>query len=104
MGRQLSLPVLPPIAPGMSWTDLFGRSIDDITAETRRSRWEELKHRTTQEGRSIAEVWENCERQDCRHFCGGWCERQGLPSAFNPITKVPGMACMGLGYQAKGRA
>lgn len=105
MAKQLSLPVLPQVTRGMTWANLFGRSIDEVTPQTRRSRWEELKQLATEVERSaMVEVWENCERRDCRHFCGGWCERQGLPSAFNPITKITGMACMGFGYQAKGGA
>lgn len=107
MKGQLSLFQLPPVHRGISWQELFGRTIRDVDAATRRQRWDELKQMSLSiEDRDILaefECGEGCRDagRACVHFNAGWCDRIGLPASFNPVVRGLGMACCGVGFQAK---
>ena len=102
MRTKQSVVSLPQIQRGMGWTELFGRSINDTTADNRRARWERAKSLATQDELRSMEQYESCEHGGCAHFNAGWCEWNGLPSGYNPILRCYGMACMGCGYEPQG--
>ena len=77
----------------ISWSDLFDTT---MTSEIRKERWEQWKSLCEDKDDSIYyEDGEGCEK--CDYFNNGWCEIQGLPSGFNPLTRSIGMACLGIG-------
>lgn len=107
MSVQLPLFQLPPVTRGANWRDVFGDNIRALTPEQRRERWEQMKAlATTDDEREALAIWEQGEvclgRDDrpCRYYERGWCARQALPAAFNPVMRMYGMACMGVGYEA----
>ncbi len=94
--KQLTLHQLPPVHLRITWSELFGTTIKDLTHGDRKARWEELKKLNP----GLSGRWEDEEVcSTCKHVNRGWCELQGLPCAFNPIMKDYGMACMGVGYE-----
>lgn len=104
---QLSLFQLTPVHRGISWIDLFGRTTRDMDAATRRERWDAMKALSTsvEDREDIAwfESGEGCTdgKRTCAHFNTGWCDKIGLPASFNPVVRGLGMACCGVGFQAK---
>lgn len=97
--KQRATVSLPQVYRGMSWTELFGRSVHDTTHEDRRARWEQAKGIADSDELLTLRSYESCEHRGCEHFNAGWCEWSGLPSGFNPVLRCYGMACMGCGYQ-----
>ena len=51
------------------------------------------------------ETDEGCvdERGTCVHFSGGWCDLMGLPTGYNPVMRMLGMACYGVGFRIKSK-
>jgi len=101
---------VPLVQSKTTYIDLFGRSLQETTPQQRRENWDEyvglIEHAArrcppaaARTLRAIIEAHQDCEHQDCRHFCSGWCELQGLPAGFNPVMRTTGMACMGMGYE-----
>lgn len=109
MTSQLSLFQLPPVHRGISWMDLFGHTMRDMDAATRRERWEACKAIARgQDERQEMEMYETdegCvdERGTCVHFSGGWCDLMGLPTGYNPVMRMLGMACCGVGFRIKSK-
>lgn len=91
-----------------TWDELLGVKRTDMLDSERRKRWAtwiRIARHTV--GRDLARNWagrqERCS--DCRHSRGGWCIANGLPCSVNPYltrrTGVPGMACMGAGFEPR---
>lgn len=97
------------LSVGIRWPDLFQK---DMSPKVRRERWEKWKEIASghdEQGREMVAYWstENVDEtcSGCIHRDGDWCKYQELPCNVNPILTLQhgqiGMACMGLGYQAK---
>lgn len=81
----------------ISWHELFGRNMAAISPEIRRMRWDKWKGL---DGASPGS-WTNPEAcLGCKHLDADWCGMMGLPIGYNPVTQIPGMACMGCGYDS----
>lgn len=84
------------------WTDLLGAKPEVMPHEERRARWERWKALA---GNDVKDWWTDVEEtcSGCIHLDGDWCKNSELPAKVNPIltfsSGVPGMACMGLGYE-----
>jgi hypothetical protein len=91
---------LSPVTLEISFEALLGKRATDMSETVRQKRWEAWKKLAPE----VAEYWqpEGCE--GCRHLRGDWCSLQELPAAVNPILSyrqgMPGMACMGAGYES----
>lgn len=91
------------------WPELFGETKKDMSEKVRRKRWEQWKKLCAEQpdGKEVIEQWTNCEEgcSGCMHRDGDWCNLESLPCTVNPILtyqyNMLGLACMGLGYQAK---
>lgn len=90
-----------------SWEQIFGKNIKEFTPEKRRQNWLQMKQIfLSNNDQEIGEYWENYEgcfdeKGVCKHKAPneGWCNLQSLPCGFNPITKMIGMACMGMDFE-----
>lgn len=100
--RQLEL--MSPVNLAIRFEDLFVQSAPEQQRRDRWAQWLRTARANGEEGRYVVAVWmDYSECHGCTHKRGGWCSLQGLPCTVNPILSfrhgVPGMACMGLGYE-----
>lgn len=96
---------MKPVYLKMTFEDLFSTEASD---EVRRQRWEDWKKIAISSGKkgknAVAEWTDISSCYGCLDRDGDWC-KLGLPCAVNPILSfrhgMPGMACMGLGFNPK---
>lgn len=96
-----------PVDVTIRWPDLFQKEMSPKTRRERWEKWKEVARNTDEQGREMADYWSNSEETctGCIHRDNDWCKYNELPCNVNPILTLQhgqiGMACMGLGYQAK---
>lgn len=103
MSDQPSIFEAVQVTKEISFIDLFGINEAAMSDEVRRRRWIKWK---AMAGPQAAQWWTRDNACiGCKHLDGQWCTLQGLPASVNPILSfregLPGMACMGAGYEVK---
>lgn len=94
--------------PGITLTSGWGELLPpDTSGAERRARWAAWLKLARPVIGLAARDWAGRQDRcaDCSHSRGGWCISQALPCSFNPYltprTGMPGMACMGMGFEPK---
>lgn len=89
-----------------SFEQILGKKPEDYTPEERYKRWEKNLSELEVIDKKLSDYWRFGSEESCglciyRDITGNhWCKSQELPCMYNPITKMLGMACYGLGKEA----
>lgn len=91
------------------WPDLFQKEMSPTLRRERWEKWKEIANNTDERGREMVAYWsvDNVEEtcSGCIHRDKDWCKFNEFPCNVNPVLTLQhgmiGMACMGLGYEAK---
>lgn len=88
-----------------SFTQILGSNPQDYTPEQRKERWAKHMNLLNDVAPEMADYWrfgseECCEGCIHRDMHGNhWCKFSELPCLYNPVIKMCGMACCGLGHE-----
>lgn len=88
-----------------SFTQVLGMKPEDYTPQQRKERWNKNMFLLNEIEPELANYWRFQSEECCagcihRNINGNhWCNYAELPCFYNPVMKMSGMACCGLGYE-----
>lgn len=97
---------LKQVALKIRWTDLFGKTKNDMSTETKKERWQQWLTMADKENETdLIKYWTASPKtcQDCKNNTDNWCSFADLPCTVNPILTfnhaIKGLACQGIGFE-----
>ncbi|MDM1345718.1 hypothetical protein [Myroides marinus] len=88
-----------------SFEQILGKCSGDYTVLERKERWEYNLNKLEVVDKRLSDYWKYGS-DECCNGCvyrdvstSHWCNLIGLPCMYNPITKMLGMACCGIGKE-----